>query len=39
MRLALNEIHLGDARKLLTEIEPDSITCSVWSPPYHVGKE
>jgi DNA modification methylase len=37
--LALNEIHLGDARTLLPLIEADSIACSVWSPPYHVGKE
>lgn len=39
MVLAINQIHLGDARALLGEIEPDSIACSVWSPPYHVGKE
>ncbi len=39
MSLAINEIHQGDARKLLQEIEPDSIDLSFWSPPYHVGKE
>jgi DNA modification methylase len=39
MALAINQIHLGDARNLLREIEPDSIACSVWSPPYHVGKD
>ena len=39
MPLALNEIHQGDARLLLEEIEAESIACSVWSPPYHVGKE
>lgn len=39
MSLATNEIHHGDARKLLRQIEPDSIACSVWSPPYHVGKD
>jgi len=38
MPLAINQIHLGDARILLKEVEPDSIACSVWSPPYHVGK-
>ncbi|MGH8601989.1 MAG: DNA-methyltransferase [Gammaproteobacteria bacterium] len=36
--LALDSIHLGDARALLPQIEADSIACSVWSPPYHVGK-
>ena len=39
MTLAINQIHLGDARKLLREIAANSIACSVWSPPYHVGKE
>jgi len=34
-----NEIYLGDARKLLPQIEPNSIALSVWSPPYFVGKE
>lgn len=38
MYLDINQIHLGDARELLRQIEPDSIACSVWSPPYHVGK-
>lgn len=38
MSLAVNEIHQGDARKLLSQVEPDSVACSVWSPPYHVGK-
>lgn len=37
--LKINEIYLGDARKLLTQIEPNSIALSVWSPPYFVGKE
>lgn len=32
-------IYLGDARNLDEHIEPDSIALSVWSPPYHVGKE
>jgi len=34
-----NEIHLGDARELLPQIEPSSIALSVWSPPYFVGKD
>ncbi|HEX2905529.1 MAG TPA: site-specific DNA-methyltransferase [Phototrophicaceae bacterium] len=33
-----NTIVQGDNRELLKQIEPDSIACSVWSPPYHVGK-
>lgn len=37
--LAINEIHQGDAAHLLTQIEPNSIALSVWSPPYFVGKE
>lgn len=32
-------IYQGDARDLLHEIEPESVSLSVWSPPYHVGKE
>ncbi len=36
--LNVNQIHFGDARELLKQIEPESISCSVWSPPYHVGK-
>lgn len=39
MFLERNEIHEGDARELIYDIEPNSISCSVWSPPYHVGKE
>ena len=39
MYLRINEIHQGDARDLLPQIEPDSIACSVWSPPYHLGKD
>jgi len=37
--LAVNEVHLGDARSLLPLIHPNSISLSVWSPPYFVGKE
>lgn len=36
--LAPDGIYLGDASELMEEIQPDSIACSVWSPPYHVGK-
>lgn len=39
MALAINEIHCGNSRQLIGEIEPDSIACSVWSPPYYVGKD
>ncbi len=36
--LTINQIHQGDARKLLPCIAPNSIALSVWSPPYFVGK-
>jgi DNA modification methylase len=34
-----NTIVQGDSRDILRQIEPNSVACSVWSPPYHVGKE
>lgn len=37
--LAVNEIHHGDCRELLRLIDRDSVACSVWSPPYFVGKQ
>jgi len=37
--LAINEIHHGDCRELLPSIEKESIACSVWSPPYFLGKQ
>lgn len=37
--LAPNTITCGDNRLLLKQIEPNSISLSVWSPPYHVGKD
>lgn len=37
--LTPNEIYHGDSRKLLKRIEENSISLSVWSPPYFVGKE
>ena len=33
-----NKIYCGDARKLLKQIEPNSVALSIWSPPYFVGK-
>ncbi len=39
MALETNQIHLGDARDLMRQIEPGSVSLSVWSPPYHVGKD
>jgi DNA modification methylase len=33
-----NNIYDGDARKLLSEIKPNSVACSMWSPPYFLGK-
>jgi site-specific DNA-methyltransferase (adenine-specific) len=37
--LAPDEIYEGDARLLLSRIAPDSVSLSVWSPPYFVGKQ
>lgn len=34
-----NNVYLGDARTIHQHIAPQSIALSVWSPPYHVGKE
>ncbi len=34
-----NGIYLGDAREIHRHIAPASVALSVWSPPYHVGKE
>ncbi len=36
--IAINKVHLGDARDLLKQIKHNSIALSVWSPPYFVGK-
>ena len=33
-----HEVFLGDSRKVMDEIDGDSIDLSVWSPPYNVGK-
>jgi len=37
--LATDEIHCGDAPTLLGRIATESVALSVWSPPYHVGKD
>lgn len=34
-----NQIYHGDSRHLLKRIEKESISLSIWSPPYYVGKE
>jgi DNA modification methylase len=36
--LSPDAIHHGDARTLLDRIAPESVSLSVWSPPYFVGK-
>ena len=37
--IAPNSIVLADAREALRRIPRDSIALSIWSPPYHVGKQ
>lgn len=37
--LEINKIYQGDSTVLMKQIEKNSIALSVWSPPYHVGKE
>jgi DNA modification methylase len=39
MKYLPNNIYLGDAKDLAQNIEYNSIALSVWSPPYHVGKD
>ena len=36
--LAIDDIYCGMAEELMKQIEPESVAVSVWSPPYHVGK-
>lgn len=36
--LSTNKVYLGDARSVLPNIELNSVSLSVWSPPYFVGK-
>ena len=38
MKLRPNGIYCGDARELLPSIDAESVACSIWSPPYFVGK-
>jgi DNA modification methylase len=33
-----NDIYCGDACTLLPHVRPDSVSLSIWSPPYFVGK-
>ena len=35
----IDNIYHGDAQDLLTEITPNSIALSFWSPPYFLGKD
>lgn len=37
--LDIDRIYCGDAKDLLKQIKPNSVSLSVWSPPYHVGKD
>lgn len=37
--LKTNQIYHGKAEELITQIAPDSVALSFWSPPYFVGKE
>lgn len=39
MGLELNNVYNGDSTELLKQITPNSISLSVWSPPYFVGKD
>lgn len=39
MSLELNRVYCGDAAVMLRLIEKESVSLSVWSPPYFVGKE
>jgi site-specific DNA-methyltransferase (adenine-specific) len=36
--MLLDTIYLGDSRDILPSLPENSIACSIWSPPYHVGK-
>jgi len=38
MYLEKNKIYHGKSEELIKQIEPESVACSIWSPPYHVGK-
>ena len=36
--LAADAVYQGDAADLIRRVRPESVACSIWSPPYHVGK-
>lgn len=36
--LKIDDIYCGASEQIMKMIKPDSIAVSVWSPPYHVGK-
>src|SRR5690606_4324151 len=36
--LSEDSIYVGDARRLLEMVKPESVALSFWSPPYFVGK-
>ena len=38
-RIQPNSIVCANAAEALKKIPPNSVACSIWSPPYHVGKE
>lgn len=38
-RFTANNAYCGDARTIAENIEAHSVALSIWSPPYHVGKE
>lgn len=37
--LKINEIYEGYSEKIMYQIEPNSVSLSVWSPPYNIGKD
>ena len=37
--LDVDDIYCGLSEEMMARIEPGSIALSVWSPPYHLGKE
>jgi DNA modification methylase len=36
--LGPDQVYLGDCRELFPRLDPDSVSLSIWSPPYFVGK-
>jgi site-specific DNA-methyltransferase (adenine-specific) len=33
------KVHQGDSAELIHKIKPETVALSIWSPPYHVGKD